>query len=876
MEAPRNIQTDLVQNDNNQNGNEHINSHYYNYEALLNRYDILYSHNGPYLQAGENAGQTGWVIYISVVKQQIAEMLEAIFPILESPGITFTIPESSNVHDLLLQGGLGYDLIGKIITIYPGSSIKALPVVERLLCTTKIFNGPDIPAAKHLGSCVYSGYDNQTDFTSNINKDDRTWPFQAICREPKVKVRKLLNRKYLILETLKGDVKGNVYKGLNISKWSNIHWCLIKQGKFNQCYDDAGRTIKDRLQWQYGVQSELDGLISIPHPIDFFDSGNDAYLIMEFIDGNSLNDILNILQKGKVWFALEKENQTAIINLLLKLVGLIQGLHTCGFIHRDLSPVNFMITKDNRVVAIDIELCYNYKTNHPEPFFTLGTPGYMSPAQTGMKMPVIEDDLFGIGGLLIKALTGISPTKLSLYNTDNLYADLNYFIGNQRIAILICSSLSDDPGQRPNLDSIKHALEVFYSVLLTGAKPGLKEVIITNDFPALKTMIDTALKSFWQRPLANKDGKWHSKTVSENLHFANESKSLSYYPGFFKGASGIIYLFTIADYFSLDLSENRDAFYLNFNEVKSFFEVHSNNCDPGLNNGAAGFCVVLATLIKYGQLERGINYIDLIVRLLSLNTGQLNVANGIAGQGLAMMTCAELLEFPNLASKTSEIAEKLTSSQNRDGSWSIKQDSGAPKGVKLTGLFHGIAGITYFLLIYGTKFYSEQSRIAAKKSLNWLLKQRLEVDGCYVWKVNSENGGVDPWLEYGFTGIAFLFIKAFELLELPEYKAAAKSALLSHPKFISSNYLSQANGLSGLGEVYLEAYRVFKEPEWYARASHIVNIISHSGYNESTLYWLDGSDTIPTADFMVGNSGIVHFLLRYHHPDKIGFHLFQI
>lgn len=876
MKSPGNTQTDLVQNGNNQNGNEHVNFRYHNYETLLNGYDMLYTHNGPYLQAGEISRQTGWVIYISVVKQQIADLLKAILPILESPGITFTIPESSNVHDLILQGGLGYELIGKIITIFPESRIKALSIAERLLCTTKIFNGPDIPAAKYLGSCVYSGYDNPTDFTFNKNKGDRTWPYQAICREPKTKIKKLLNRKYLILETLKGDVKGNVYKGLNISKWSNIHWCLIKQGKFNQCYDDAGRTIKDRLQWQYQVQSDLEGLISIAHPIDFFDSGNDTYLIMEFIDGNSLNDIFNILQKGKVWFALEKENQTAIINLLLKVVSLIRDLHTSGFIHRDLSPVNFMITKDNRVVAIDIELCYNYRTNHPDPFYTLGTPGYMSPAQTGMKMPVIEDDLFGIGSLLIKAITGISPTKLSNYDTNNLYADLNYLIGNQRIAVLICSCLNHDPQQRPNLDSIKHALEVFYSVLLTGARPGQKDVIISNDIPALKTRIDTALRSFWQPPLANKAGKWHSKTVSENLHFANESKSLSYYPGFFRGVSGIIYLFAIADYFGNDLNENRDAFYLNFNEVKSFFEVHSNNCEPGLNNGAAGFSVVLATLIKYGQLERDINYIDLITRLLSLHTSQVNVSNGIAGQGLAMITCADLLEFPNLASKTSEIAKKLISSQNGDGSWSINQDSGVPKGVKLTGLFHGIAGITYFLLLYGTRFYSEQSMIAAKKSLKWLLKQRREIDGYHVWKVNSENSGVDPWLEYGFTGIAFLFIKAFELLELPEYKTAATSALRSHPQFISSNYLSQANGLSGLGEVYLEAYRVFKEQEWYARASHIVNIISHAGYNENTLHWLEGSDTIPTADFMVGNSGIVHFLLRYYHPDKIGFHLFQI
>jgi len=105
-----------------------------------------------------------------------------------------------------------------------------------------------------------------------------------------------------------------------------------------------------------------------------------------------------------------------------------------------------------------------------------------------------------------------------------------------------------------------------------------------------------------------------------------------------------------------------------------------------------------------------------------------------------------------------------------------------------------------------------------------------------------------------------------------QYKQIASEVLVSHPMHITSNYCSFGNGLAGLGEVYLEAFRVFADDEWYCRARAIQGILLNSCYRDGNqCYWLDGTQLEPTADFWSGNAGVLHFLLRFSHPDEISF-----
>lgn len=848
------------------------------YRFILDGYGITYSAKSPYLHAGEESNLSGWLLYISVVRQQMKPLLESILLLLDAHGISFVIPENSAVHAMILDGALGQGEIGKIITIRVADGSKMVEVAAQLIQITNKFQGPAIPTAKLVGGCVYCEFIPEKYPGISRSKEVGQWPFSKINPEPQQYNRKWLRKKYFLANLLKGDVKGNVYRGLYFKRWFDIQWCLIKQGKINQCFDDAGRTIKDRLEWQFTTQQQLAPHIPLPRAIDIFQDGSDTYLVTEFIEGVSLYDIFNILQEGTTWFALRKENKISILNYLLKTLEIISAFHSNGFVHRDLSPVNFMVSDNGTLYAIDIELSYNLNTRQPDPAFTLGTPGYMSPAQSRLAVPCIADDIYGIGGLLIRSMTGLSPTKFSTNNHEKIYHDFIYHVGNQRIAALICSCLETNPDNRPSLESIKHSLEVYYSIVLTenNLLPGKIENEL--DKASVRAILTNAMDEYYKYPLLGKGDLWYAQTETADRVMANEYKSYSWYPGFHSGTSGIAYCLGLADQQCYDLDKGREIFYQNLNKAVGYFEQSTINTDPGLLNGAAGFCVSYASLIRYGIVEKNINNFDFIIRLLDLNNEMLNLGDGIAGQGLASMVCAEILEFPAFNKKAAEIANRLIAKQNKEGSWSIKKDSGSKKGVKHSGLFYGIAGITYFLLEYGLKSYSESAKCSALKGLNWLLNQRRIINGQHVWPVNSKNPSVDPWMLFGFSGIAWVFIKAFEHLKDDIYKDAAVSALLSHPYHIESNYLCQSTGLAGLGEIYLDAYRVFKETQWLDRATHIASFITRcaKAQTDGSLYWLEGSDNLPTAGFMTGNSGIIHFLLRFNNPDKIGFPLLTI
>jgi len=853
------------------------------YADFLDYHLINFDRVGPHLQIG-NIPEEGWVIYISVVKQQMKSVMEAVLPILLSFNVSFKIPENYNVHGLLLDGGLGYHQIGKVISIYPLTTEDAVKIAKELTEKSPQFVGPEIPEIRALGQGIFAGYEYYLNSANNENRNTKRqlksipWPFGSIAPPKPKKGGKWLKHKYFKVQSLKNDAKGGVYKGLNFNNWFNIEWCIIKEGKQRQCMDDAGRDIKDRLHWQFKVQTELSSVLPLPKPIDFFEADGDSYFVMENIEGKSYHDLISEIQKGIIWFDLEMNDQTALIKLALQAVDIVAALHSHGYIHRDLSPVNFIVKGDGNLVAIDIELCYNFQRNEPNPIFTLGTAGYMSPAQERCKIPMVEDDIYGLGNLLIRTFTGFSPFKYNNCEVETLFENLNYFICNRRLTAMLCSCCQSDPGLRPSLASIKHNLELYLSQILTNKHLDYPVKEPDSDSEELTQTIHKAIQSLFKFPQLAKNKKWYSKTRNNEQLIANDFKSFSIYQEFYSGAAGVIYTLTLADQFGFDLGSNRDIFYENFTAIQKYYDDNLSNLNSGLFCGTGGVAVVMATMIKYGLLENNINQVNLIARYLGIANHSLNIINGLAGQGMAMMKCADLLEFPSLAKSATEIADFIIRQQKSDGSWMIKKDEFEKRGVKLTGFLYGISGIAYFLLIYGVRYYSQIAINAAKNALSWLLKQRKRNAGQLNWPVNAINGSFDPWYEYGFTGVAFLFIKAYELLGDEIYQDAAESALRSHPKGITSNYITQASGISGVGNTYLEAYKIFGNVEWLDRASGIVEFLKHTYINQGDdgVYWLDGSDDTPIADFMSGNSGIIHFLLRFQNLKDIDFPLLSL
>jgi lantibiotic modifying enzyme len=206
----------------------------------------------------------------------------------------------------------------------------------------------------------------------------------------------------------------------------------------------------------------------------------------------------------------------------------------------------------------------------------------------------------------------------------------------------------------------------------------------------------------------------------------------------------------------------------------------------------------------------------------------------------------------------------VLSQQQKDGGWMT--------GKKETGFSHGVAGIAIFLLQCHRRYPHPSIEQAIHKCLDLLHQQALIHNDRYVWHNNNNERLIAPWMHDGYVGIALCFIRAFEQFQDPLYRQIAQGALLNQPEHPIYRNFGLLNGLAGLGEVYLEAHRVFREDLWLQRAAWIAQVIGRTAsYNSDTSCYWHTKFEIPSADLATGHSGPLHFLMRLEANGNIGF-----
>jgi eukaryotic-like serine/threonine-protein kinase len=140
---------------------------------------------------------------------------------------------------------------------------------------------------------------------------------------------------------------------------------------------------------------------AIPRILDGFAVDEQAYLVMEFIEGNDLEDVIND--------ARDFLPSATIYRWAVELCDALAYLHTRKphpLVFRDIKPSNIMIDLEGRAKLIDYGIAEFVEEGRE--YSALGTDGYAAPEQyTGAVSPLI--DMYGLGATLHHLLTRTDP-----------------------------------------------------------------------------------------------------------------------------------------------------------------------------------------------------------------------------------------------------------------------------------------------------------------------------------------------------------------------------------------------------------------------------------------------------------------------------------
>jgi len=160
-------------------------------------------------------------------------------------------------------------------------------------------------------------------------------------------------------------------------------------------------------------QREAKLVASMRHPNivqvhDFDVEGGLYYMVMEFIDGETLKTRLQNLEEHNQWISIDEA-----VRLVLAVGSALKYAHRLGMVHRDVKPANVMVDKQGGVILTDFGIAKIFaggaQTQLTATGAMVGTPSYMSPEQ-GMGQPGDErSDIYSLGVMLYQLVTGRLP-----------------------------------------------------------------------------------------------------------------------------------------------------------------------------------------------------------------------------------------------------------------------------------------------------------------------------------------------------------------------------------------------------------------------------------------------------------------------------------
>jgi hypothetical protein len=167
--------------------------------------------------------------------------------------------------------------------------------------------------------------------------------------------------------------------------------------------DFADPAERERLRERLFREARSAGALSHPNIVTIYDIAEEndtAYVFMEFVDGQTLEEML-----GAEWSL----DRTRMLEVLRQTAAALDYAHSKGIVHRDIKPANIMVSVDGQAKITDFGVAKIISQQMTQAGTILGTPNYMSPEQIQGASVDGRSDQFSLGVIAYEMLTGEKP-----------------------------------------------------------------------------------------------------------------------------------------------------------------------------------------------------------------------------------------------------------------------------------------------------------------------------------------------------------------------------------------------------------------------------------------------------------------------------------
>ena len=215
----------------------------------------------------------------------------------------------------------------------------------------------------------------------------------------------LINDRYVVVRVIGRGGMGAVYLVTDTLDQNRV---MALKEMSNAAIVDA----RDRAMAVAQFRREAQLLRRLRHPnlppvSDEFAIGDRNYLVMEYVPGSTLQQMLD---RGEGPFP-----ESRVVAWANQLCDVLDYLHRQQppIIFRDLKPANIMIMADDRLKLIDFGIARLFKPGQHQDTMLLGTQGYAAPEQYGGGQSDARSDVYALGATLFSILTGQDPAQMA-------------------------------------------------------------------------------------------------------------------------------------------------------------------------------------------------------------------------------------------------------------------------------------------------------------------------------------------------------------------------------------------------------------------------------------------------------------------------------